>query len=716
MSESKRRWLVMAMAAFVLLGLACVGSGSILISTAPARLDRNPPFWYCATATPLPTATPIPAPEDWCTCTGPNYPVGCGTPAPPDWQCPSWDPPNYPPTPYPTPTPFYMFGPEFYVGQNVFIPIQPNQLQDPSMAGAGYIRLRLEDFAVPPALIKADPTDPTAPCNVASWNVKNLTNSPIDFNLVLQTFVKFQNRPEVWFTRPDVYQRVLQHGIGALDKDGNEYNATRLYPGSDLEYDVLVPICRPGSTNDAVIETLKVGVVLSPYNTPTGTRGMGRNLVAGSDTVIYFNPFKTVPVEPMDSSECHPPYIENVLPPDVPDNIPFLTVPQGGKLSGESPVSEPPCRWVRGFGCSEFFTGVFGGPCPEGWWWHTGIDLSCATGTPVDNVLDGIVMQRGWNTQGYGNLAVTASGPYQSFYAHLSAFGEDPWCPDPEGRCPLRAVIGFVGSTGNSTGPHLHWEIRINGVPTDPLTTAGGQSRDLRLPSARLPKAIVLASAGYAPALAPSATPVMGRKYPMTVLLRDVQGNTVSGPSLTLMRDDETTVGSCAFLDGKCEFALEMGVYRLRLGGSLADGTPVDSVGEANLEAAQSGRAEILHGPLAIWHEGPSTLAGFVLVRSGQHADPYWDAQPQAAVPSPIDPRLDLEPPRLPKAIVPTRTFVARPTVLAAPTRLPSAIGDRAGSSGVLTAFVCLAGLGLVCLSVCLGLWLGRRMRRKGAG
>ena len=72
----------------------------------------------------------------------------------------------------------------------------------------------------------------------------------------------------------------------------------------------------------------------------------------------------------------------------------------------------------------------------------------------------------GWNTWGYGNTIVLAHGPFLTLYGHLSAIGV---------RCgqivSAGSIIGAVGSTGNSTGPHLHFEIWYGGKQTDPLAT-----------------------------------------------------------------------------------------------------------------------------------------------------------------------------------------------------------------------------------------------------
>lgn len=94
---------------------------------------------------------------------------------------------------------------------------------------------------------------------------------------------------------------------------------------------------------------------------------------------------------------------------------------------------------------------------------HTGVDIAIVTGTPVQSSMDGEVVYAGWNNQGYGNLVIVENGPYRTYYAHLSEI------PVEMGQA-VRAgdIIGLSGNTGNSTGPHLHYEVRYNGQPLNP--------------------------------------------------------------------------------------------------------------------------------------------------------------------------------------------------------------------------------------------------------
>lgn len=100
---------------------------------------------------------------------------------------------------------------------------------------------------------------------------------------------------------------------------------------------------------------------------------------------------------------------------------------------------------------------------------HTGVDLSAPLGTPVRAANSGAVIFAGWNNWGYGNAIVLAHGPFLTLYGHLSSVGVGCGQLVSAGQ-----VIGAVGSTGNSSGPHLHFEIRNGNTPTDPLATMPG--------------------------------------------------------------------------------------------------------------------------------------------------------------------------------------------------------------------------------------------------
>jgi len=94
---------------------------------------------------------------------------------------------------------------------------------------------------------------------------------------------------------------------------------------------------------------------------------------------------------------------------------------------------------------------------------HTGIDIAAPNGTPICAVADGTVISVCWNNA-YGNMLIIDNGSgVCTLYAHMSKFGTS------EGKYVLAGdVIGYVGSTGWSTGNHLHFEVRVNGDPINP--------------------------------------------------------------------------------------------------------------------------------------------------------------------------------------------------------------------------------------------------------
>ena len=108
---------------------------------------------------------------------------------------------------------------------------------------------------------------------------------------------------------------------------------------------------------------------------------------------------------------------------------------------------------------------------------HQGIDLAADPGTPVHAVADGVVTGAAPNG-GYGNwIEIEHEEKLSTVYGHLSAFasGIAPGVHVQKGD-----VIGYVGSTGRSTGPHLHFELRSNGNPTDPLVHPSMKPAQLR--------------------------------------------------------------------------------------------------------------------------------------------------------------------------------------------------------------------------------------------
>ncbi len=95
---------------------------------------------------------------------------------------------------------------------------------------------------------------------------------------------------------------------------------------------------------------------------------------------------------------------------------------------------------------------------------HEGLDIANAPGTPVVAPAEGYVLYTGW-ARGYGNVIILGHG-----YGITTIYGHLEKILVKQGQHVMRGEkIGLIGSTGRSTGPHLHYEVRVNGVPVNPL-------------------------------------------------------------------------------------------------------------------------------------------------------------------------------------------------------------------------------------------------------
>jgi murein DD-endopeptidase MepM/ murein hydrolase activator NlpD len=98
--------------------------------------------------------------------------------------------------------------------------------------------------------------------------------------------------------------------------------------------------------------------------------------------------------------------------------------------------------------------------------WHRAVDIAIGMGTPVKASDAGFVVFAGWANDGYGyHIIIDHGHGVQTLYAHLSKMAVKAGQSVTQGM-----LIGNVGSTGNSTGPHLHFEIHINGVQANPFS------------------------------------------------------------------------------------------------------------------------------------------------------------------------------------------------------------------------------------------------------
>lgn len=122
-------------------------------------------------------------------------------------------------------------------------------------------------------------------------------------------------------------------------------------------------------------------------------------------------------------------------------------------------------------------------PVAGGWRGHKGVDYAAPTGTPIQTTGDGTIEFAGFQ-RGYGNVVIVRHhGDYSTLYAHMSRIAPNM---SKGAKVSQGQLIGYVGSTGMSTGPHLHYEFRIAGQQIDP--------QSVEIPTARPMDASRLAS------------------------------------------------------------------------------------------------------------------------------------------------------------------------------------------------------------------------------
>jgi murein DD-endopeptidase MepM/ murein hydrolase activator NlpD len=146
---------------------------------------------------------------------------------------------------------------------------------------------------------------------------------------------------------------------------------------------------------------------------------------------------------------------------------PFVAYAVGGGARATSAAGQVPSTWPYGSG--HFAWPLFGWLTQGYRYDHRAIDVAAPSGTLVTAADRGVVIRAGWNNQGYGQFVVIDHNiDYITLYAHLSEVMVEEGQVVAQGQ-----AVGRVGSTGNSTGPHLHFEIRDFGRLTNPLEFLG---------------------------------------------------------------------------------------------------------------------------------------------------------------------------------------------------------------------------------------------------
>ncbi len=176
---------------------------------------------------------------------------------------------------------------------------------------------------------------------------------------------------------------------------------------------------------------------------------------------VTFTPTPTItPVEVFQSTQTPFPTstitpVEVIPPTALPTVTATIIVPTSTPVQTVAPGTEcaPSGLPVAGLLTQRFYIG------------HIGIDLAVPPGTPVVATHSGYVDWAAWNIYGYGNLVIIHSDHFITYYGHNSAVNVKKGDFVNKG-----SVIAFSGNTGHSSGPHVHYETRINDVTVDPLT------------------------------------------------------------------------------------------------------------------------------------------------------------------------------------------------------------------------------------------------------
>jgi murein DD-endopeptidase MepM/ murein hydrolase activator NlpD len=206
----------------------------------------------------------------------------------------------------------------------------------------------------------------------------------------------------------------------------------------------------PGPTANPSLEPTQ------PAATPVSTSTPSLENPTGTPAVV---PPTAAPSPTPAPAASATPLPDGVLPPDIPRD------PAKNDITAANPACANPRDMPQATGTFIWpspYQALSGGDFREG---HPGFDLSTPPGSPVSAADTGLVVFAGWSGLGYGNVILIDHGNgYQTLYAHLSQVSI--YCG---ARVEQGKLIGLSGDTGNSSGPHLHFEVRVPGGYVDPL-------------------------------------------------------------------------------------------------------------------------------------------------------------------------------------------------------------------------------------------------------
>lgn len=236
----------------------------------------------------------------------------------------------------------------------------------------------------------------------------------------------------------------LSYLIGAL---GTVQDDSRLYtiPTISVTLPAGTPVARLAQIDPAVIAALDAGQQSAPAQ---GVQPIGAYLPS-SGNVQFDLPLPTMP----------PTLIPYPTSPPIPVN-PLGTFVPTAPVPNQQGVTD-----YGGDGCAPSGNAVDGILTQRFHTYHSGIDIGVPLGTPIYATHSGVVTFAGWSDVGYGYLIIIQNGSFITYYAHQTSFNVVA-----DQYVGKGSLIGWSGSTGNSSGPHLHYETRIDDVPVNPLS------------------------------------------------------------------------------------------------------------------------------------------------------------------------------------------------------------------------------------------------------
>jgi hypothetical protein len=443
----RARLALLALTGASILGCAFDPGYSSTVSTGMVNA-----IWNCPTATPPPTPSPIPT-----VCTA-GEPGPDGTPGPEDCTKPA-----LPPTPLPTATPYGRWmspgdrasSDTFYAGQDVRI---------------GGLKLTLTGYRT--AAIAGQPTV----AHVWTFAVVNEGGEDLDIQWPLQTYVAEVQGADGTTTAGRWWQSPASEAAAGL-------------PAWTLERGALPPGAHQGVT---VAQEGPAGRAHAVGFLPDPTGGDVRDGLGQAAHILWFVP-QADPYCPDGNTSGPPRQHDGGLV--YPKALPSPASAPYGYFAGWPIAPNGPWTLSQGFGCTAFHE-ISGFACPnEAPWYHSGIDVAALRGTPLLSVVQGVVSyigpssgsrectvpgadpprtNLGWMVQIQPVDSAGRPAPFVVKYGHLIVNSQRVQQGDPVAP---GQVLGLVGSTGCSTGPHTHFMVQQGSTFLNPMTFIGPPRR-----------------------------------------------------------------------------------------------------------------------------------------------------------------------------------------------------------------------------------------------